>query len=314
MSNRRPSRALLFALVAVVVLIAGGYAIVAWRAGSAAAAQRREVLEEVAAVLAQVPPDVDRLGHCVAKLKKLAGAGTDRQLLAAQAQLELARDRAEVAEELFVGLASEPGAATVELQLAARILLRRHEADLGDRGPAVLAQVRQFSETVYQDLRHPAELLRAWQASERAGQHEVGKRIAADLARDHAESPERRFVDVALSFDPERSRTGLAASVVGLAEVPVEHAPMEALVQLQGGDVPAAVRTIDAALARAPGVGVVRFAAAAVFHVCVLASAAGSDDRATWVVRRDAQLDWLLRQSGLDETRRATWRQMRELR
>lgn len=314
MSKPRASRSLSFAVVALVLVVGGTVAVTSWRADAAAAAQRQAALDEVAAVLAMVPSDADRLGRCVTSLKKLPGAGVDRGLLAAEASLELRRDRAEVAEELFVGLACEPGATLAEQQLAARILLRRHEADLGERGPGVLAQIRQFSEAAYQETRQPAELLRAWQATERAGQHDVSKRLAADLQRDHAEAPERRFVDYAMAFDPERSAAGLSGCIAGLEEVPAEHAAMAALVQLQAGDVPTAVHTIDAALARSPGVGVVRFAAAVVYHSCVVASGVGSDDRAAWSVRRDAQLDWLLRQPGLDDARRAACRQMRDVR
>jgi len=100
----------------------------------------------------------------------------------------------------------------------------------------------------------------------------------------------------------------------GLDDLPAEHGAMLAGAQLEAGLLPAAVASADAGLARAPGLVVVRRIAAVAYHTCVLGSPAGSDDRADWVRRRDAQLDWLVRQTGLDDTQRAKLREMREVR
>lgn len=301
--------------VAGILLVGGGFWV--WsqlQKSQAHAAQREAALAATAAALAQRPVDADAIGRCIASLHKLGDFDDDRELRAAEAQLELARDRAEVAEERFVSLAAEPGAATAEQRLAARILLRRHETDLGDRAAGVLATVSRYSEAAYQTDRRPADLLRAWQAAERDGRTDDGKRCAADLARDHADSAEHRFVAAALAFDGKSGIADAEQSLAGLEDVPAEFAAMAAQAQLVAGDVPAAVRTVDAALARSPGLLLVRTVAANVFHACALGSAAGSADRVDWAARRDAQLDWLERRPGLADERRAFLRSLRDVR
>lgn len=305
----------ILAVAGVLLVGAGGF----WgwqqiQQAQAQAAQREAALAATAAALAQRPIDADAIGRCLASLHKLADFDGDRELRAAEAQLELARDRAEVAEERFVALAAEPGASIAEQRLAARILLRRHEADLGDGAAGVLATVSRYSDAAYQADRRPADLLRAWQAAERDGRTDDAKRCAADLARDHADSNEHRFVAAALAFDGTSGIAAVEPTLAGLEDAPAEFAAMAAQAQLVAGDVPAAVRTVDAALARSPGLVLVRTVAANVFHACALGSAAGSPDRASWAARRDAQLDWLERRPGLTDERRGFLRSLRDVR
>lgn len=311
----RPGLVPLFAVVGVLLLGGGGFWLFgSMKAAAAHEAQRSAVLAAVAAAVAQKPVDADAIGRCLASLHKIEDFESDRELRAAEAQLELARDRAEVAEERFVALAAEPGASIAERRLAARILLRRHEADLGDRADGVLANAWTYSTAAYAAEHQPADLLRAWQAAERAGRRDDAKRVAADLARDHADSAENRFVAAAVAFGPGTGLAAVEQAVPGLGEEPAEFAAMAAQARLEAGDVPAAVRTVDAALARAPGLAPVRLVAAVVFHACALASGADSPDRGQWVARRDAQLDWLERRPGLDDERRQRLRAMREAR
>jgi hypothetical protein len=311
----RPGLVPILAIAGVLLFGGGGFWI--WsqiRHSQAHAAQREAALAATTAALTQRPVDADAIGRCVASLRKIVGFDDDRELRAAEAQLELARDRAEVAEERFVSLAAEPGASIAEQRLAARILLRRHEADLGDRAAGALANVFGYSSAAYQADRRPADLLRAWQAAERLGRSDDAKRCAADLARDHAGSAEHRFVAAAMAFGANTGIAEAEQSLAGLEDVPAEFAAMAAQAQLLAGDVPAAVRTVDAALARSPGLALVRTVAANVFHACALGSAAGSADRATWAARRDAQLDWLERLPDLADERRAFLRSLRDVR
>lgn len=311
----RPGLVPILAVAGVLLCGGGGFWI--WsqiRSSRAHAAQREAALAATAAAVAQRPVDADAVGRCLASLRKIEHFDRDRELRAAEAQLELLRDRAEVAEEHFVPLAAEPGASIAEQRLAARILLRRHEADLGDRAAEVLATIASYSNAAYQADRRPADLLRAWQAAERAGHNDEARRCAAELARDHADSPEHRFVAAALAFGADSGIAAAEQSLAGLEDVPAEFAAMAAQARLGAGDVPAAVRTVDAALARSPGLALVRTVAANVFHACALGSAAGSADRANWAARRDAQLDWLERRPDLGDERRAFLRSLRDVR
>ena len=313
-SPRRGLRPLVAVAGALLLVVGGVWTWSQLRASRALAAEREATLAATAAALAQRPIDADAIGRCLASLHKIEDFDGDRELRAAEAQLELLRDRAEVAEERFVPLAAEPGASIAEQRLAARILLRRHEADLGDRADGVLANVWTYSSAAYQADRRPADLLRAWQAAARLGRTDDAKRCVADLARDHADSAEHRFVAAALAFGADSGIAAAQQSLAGLEDSPAEFAAMAAQAQLVAGDVPAAVRTVDAALARSPGLASVRTVAANVFHACALGSAAGSADRAQWAARRDAQLDWLERRPDLGDERRAYLRSLRDVR
>ncbi|MCA8954023.1 MAG: hypothetical protein KDE27_31225, partial [Planctomycetes bacterium] len=72
-------------------------------------------------------------------------------------------------------------------------------------------------------------------------------------------------------------------------------------------DVEGAVARIESALARFGGVLDVRVAAALVFHACAEGSAQESAERAQWINRRNAQLDWLLAQAAPEDERRIAW-------
>lgn len=315
MSQRSPSYVVPVSAVGALLVLGGGWAAFAHFRGQAALAEARQAaLLAVDAAVAVRPADLDELGRCMASLRKLPDADTDRELRFAAARVELARDRAELAEELCVSLAAEPAATVAEQRLAARILLRRHEADLGDAAAGVLRTVQQYSERAHAEDRRPGDLFRAWLAAMRAEQFEVGKRLADELQQQHPDSAEWRFVDVARGGARALGVAGVEACRDGLDDLPAEYSAMLAGAQLEAGLLPAAVATADAGLARAPGLVVVRRIAAVAYHSCVLGSPSGGADRGDWVRRRDAQLDWLERQPGLADSQRAKLREMREVR
>lgn len=302
--------------VAFLLLLGAGYGVMQWLAAGEAAAARSKLLADVEASAQKRPPDLDELQRLLVWIEKLPDHATARDALAAKARILLVRDRAEAARALFGSIASQPGATAAEQGLGARILLRVHEGGVveGAEAMGMLEQVMQMTEVSYRETRSPDDLLRAWQAAERAGQVDRARALAKALADDHADTAAAKFVQFALRFDPKVGAAAVAAAMADCVPAPVEGAAMLAFAQLQDGDVPAAVSTVEAALARAPGVGVVRWAAAVVFHACVLGSAAGSAERARWVERRDAQLVWVARQPGIDEARAKQCAQMRELR
>ena len=315
MSQRSSSFVVPLSAVGALLVLGGGWAAFAHFRGQAALAEARQAaLLAVDAAVAVRPADLDELGRCMASLRRLPDADTDRELRFAAARVELARDRAEIAEELCVSLAAEPAATVADQRLAARVLLRRHEADLGDAAAGALRTAQQYSERAHAAERLPGDLFRAWLAAMRAEQFEVGKQFADQLQQLHPDSAEWRFVEVARGGARALGVAGVEGCRDGLDDLPAEHGAMLAGAQLEAGLLPAAVASADAGLARAPGLVVVRRIAAVAYHTCVLGSPAGSDDRADWVRRRDAQLDWLVRQTGLDDTQRAKLREMREVR
>lgn len=302
--------------VGLLFVAAIAYGAQALRSAAEATRQRTRLLEQIDALLAATTVDADGLSRAIAALQKLPDHATARDLLAARARLELARDRPDRAQQAFLALASQPSATAAEQSLGARILLRLHEAGAPDPGTAAgwLAQAMELADAAAQKTADPKDLLRAWQAAERAGRSDRAGAFARTLAEQHADSPAAAFVALAVAFDDRTTAAGVDAAVAGLTPPPVEAAALRAFAQLQAGNLPAAVAAVEDGLRRAPGVGVVRWAAAAVFHTCAAASPEGSDERARWVARRDPQLDWVLAQPGLDANRARQCAAMRELR
>lgn len=309
---RRPA----LAVAALAVLGAVGWAVVAWRAGADAARARRQVLADIEVALAQRPVDGSELSRCMAALQRLPDHDRADDLLAAVARIELARDRPERADAAFAAIANRPGASPAQRGLGARIVLRRDEGGGLDPAlrPGLLRQAMEHADECYRAGRDAADLLRVWLAAERLQQHERSAAAAQQLAADHADSPEHAFVALALAFDPARGTGPIDAVASRLPDPPLELEALRTFALLQGGDVAGALRVAEAALQRGPGLGVVRWAAAVVFHACVVGSAGGSDDRAAWVARRDPQLDWLLRSGVVDADRRARCEQMLQVR
>jgi hypothetical protein len=200
--------------------------------------------------------------------------------------------------------------------LGARILLRRHEGFAGDAAAAnaMLQRALSMAELAYADSGDVRDLFRCWQAQKRLGQHASATEVAARLAARHAGSLEAQLVALVDAFDPVQSAAAVRSLATQFVEAPVELEAMRVLVELQGGDVPAAVAAADALLLRAPGIMVARYAAALVFHTCAIALPAESTDRASWLQRRDQQLDWLVERAPADEPQRQAWAALRALR
>jgi hypothetical protein len=308
-------RAVVLVPVALSVVAAGAFGFVQWRAANKVAEARARLLVDVADAAAKRPPDGDELQRLMTQLKKLPDHETAVDVLSARAGILLARDQAEAAWALFGAVASAPTASAEVQGLGARILLRVHASGLAEGATATgqLEEVVRLAEASYRESHAPGDLLRAWLACERAGQHERSAGFAKQLAANHADSPEHMFVAFAVAFDPAKGVGAVDAAVHGLSPEPVEAQALRVFALLQANDLEGATRTAEQALARAAGVGVVRWAAAVAFHACALkARAAGANDVADWVHRRDEQLGWIEHDPGSDEALKQKCRTMRD--
>jgi hypothetical protein len=304
-------------LIVAVVGLVGFYVVRAWQDAAARAEARAVLLADVAVATAEGQrADATRLSNLMAGLRQQADHETSAELLRAQAAIELARDRAERADRLFGTTAASPTASPADRRLGARILLRRHEGFAGDAAAAnaMLQRALSMAELAYADSGDVRDLFRCWQAQKRLGQHASATEVAARLAARHAGSLEAQLVALVDAFDPVQSAAAVRSLATQFVEAPVELEAMRVLVELQGGDVPAAVAAADALLLRAPGIMVARYAAALVFHTCAIALPAESTDRASWLQRRDQQLDWLVERAPADEPQRQAWAALRALR
>jgi hypothetical protein len=314
-AKRRPKLVL---LVPVALLALAGAGLL-WQQVAAArqrAADRTQLLADVAAETGKPEPDGSELSRLAARLQKQEDAHTAADLIVAVARIELARDRPDRAFALLDPIASAPGAAPADQRLAAVVQLRRHAAGLSDvvRAAGALRQVIAFAEAAYAESRDAADLLMAWQAAVRLPDAERSAQFAEQIVRDHAGTPAALLVALQRDFAPELPRERIDAVRREFDVAPPELDAMAALVALQGGDVAAAVAIVEPLLARAAGVVDVRIAAALVLHACVAGSDAGSEARAGWVARRDAQLDWLREHAPADHAMRPTWQAMRAVR
>jgi len=307
-----------FLLLALVLAVAGFYGFLWWQEDASRAARREQLVADVQAELQRESPDMDRLGDLMAGLMMLDDAETASDLLAARAEIQLLRGRAERAYRIYGSVADSPSATPAEQRLGARIQLARQDGYAGDAASAqaMLEQVVAFSRRAYDEGGGAAaDAFRAWQACKRLWSHERAAAFAAELAATHPDSKEHRLVALTSSFDAVRDRVAvkdLALDFEGRAVA--ELAALEIATTLQSGAVPAALQLAERNLNRFAGVAGVRFALAIVLHACVLGKDAGSFDRASFAERRDEQLKWLEARAPADEALRAQWQQMRAVR
>ena len=285
-----------------------------WYAGvQAVAAERAEVLQGLDAQLALDSPDDGALSQLMGRIRKLEDHGTAPDLLAAQARVELRRGRPERARDLFLPIASVPGAAAADQGLAARILLRCHAAGLPDRSAAhaLLEDALAFALVAYADSDDPDDLLRAWLAARRLSDGDRGDELAGRILDECDGTPAAALVRAVQSFSTRMPRGQLDAVRAELTEPCAELDAMIAMVELEARNLEEARRVVEPLLVEAAGVVDARWATAVVFHAFALGSAAQSDDRVKWLRRRDVQLDWLMDHAVADDPRRSRWDQMR---
>ncbi|MBL8724697.1 MAG: hypothetical protein JNK49_11660 [Planctomycetes bacterium] len=309
-------RPALWAPVALAVLALGAYGYTLWQRAGQAAAQREQLLRDVEAATAVVPPDSDELARLTQRLQKLPDAGVARDLLLATARVDFARGRVDRAAAVLAPLVEVPGASAAEQRFAAQVWRRKHELGAPDR-PAAVALLRQqhaFASAAYGEGNDVGDLFLAWLAVFRLPDAELAPPLAQKLAADHGASPEARFPALVAAASLDMPATELETLRGQFTVPPAEIDAMLALLALQRGDLSAALGFVEPLLTRSPGVVEVRRAAALVLHACALGSPAGSPDRAAWLQRRDLQLDWLFAQAPPDDAGRATWATMREQR
>ncbi|MBL8748752.1 MAG: hypothetical protein JNK78_06300 [Planctomycetes bacterium] len=306
-------------LLVTVVLVFGAlvaFGVQQWRASAAASAVRADLLSRIDAATRKAAVDGNELSQLVAQLHKLPDHETARDLLAAQARIELARGRPERAFEVFGNQALQPGATAAEQSLVARILLRMEAPGRADAvaEQSLLKQALSAAESAYATTQDPEDAFGAWLAASRLSDPDASARTLDVLRSRHESSPLAKFAALAAKFDPERDGAELADLAADVPPQLPEVDAMQLLVVLQRGDLESAAAAAEQALGRGAGVTAVRWAAALAFHASALSHAAGTPGRTAWLGRRDTQLDWMLSRSPEADPRRERWRALKSLR
>lgn len=297
-------------IVIVAVLLVGaivGLGVQYWRSFAAAAAERAALLSRVDTELAKPDPSGDELSQLVAQLQKLPDHETARDLRAARARIELARDRPERAQAIFGNEATGPGASPAEQGLGAAILLRMFEPGSGDAvaQKGMLLQALAAAGAAAADSRSAIDEGNAWLAAVRLGDDAAAAQHAAALREHHPDSAMARLVELQRTFDPKQDANRVEDLCGDFPRRPAELEAMRILVVLQSGELEKAVAATEALLARSAGVPSVRFAAALVFLACAMTHPEGSPARASWLERRDVQIEWLSTRLDPGDPRRA---------
>ncbi|MCR9247916.1 MAG: hypothetical protein NXI31_23040 [bacterium] len=294
----------------LLVLAACGWFVYQWFAADAAVqAEREKLLGHIAIELDKDQPDTEELARLVARIKEFEDHATAPDLAAAHARIELHRDRSERAAELFLPIASTPGARPEHCGLAARILTRRHESGLPDRGSAVvmLEQILEFAERAYGSSGSSEDLLFCWLAAMRLSDKARTIQFAERLTGDHPGSAATEFVELSNGFGPTTELDAIDRVRNQFARPQAELEAMLALAMHFQKDLPGAIAQVEKTLSAFPGVVEVRVVAAAVFAACAAGTAEQAGGNASWVRRRNAQLDWLLENAASEDPRRQGW-------
>lgn len=312
---RRTSPVVIVA-IAAPILIGLYYGVMWWRGVAAAAAHRESLLAEATAVLAADAPDANELSRLMAAIDKLPDADSAADLLAAAARIELVRGRPERADARFGAVAASPTASPADQRLGAMILLRRAERESAEAAvhSGWLRQVAAYAQRAYDDSADAADLLMVWLARKRLGEHTAAAAVATTLQAAHADSAAAQLVALATAFRPEDGVRPIDHVARQFPVPPPEIEAMRVVVALQQRDLAGALGRAETMLLQAPGVFAVRQSAALVFHAAVTANAEGTAERAGFVERRDAQLDWLVARAPADEPLRRVWDGWRGLR
>lgn len=297
-------------LIAVLVGIAGYYGYRWWVDGAARSAAREQLIADTRKELSKDQPDRDVLSKLMARMTRLTDASTSSELLSAQAGIELVRGRAEKADALFGAIAASPTASPEDRSLGARILLAKHAGFGGDvvQARTMLQRAMVMAETAYSSTQDVKDLFRAWQAASRLWDDRAAE-LAKQLKANHAATPESRLVELNENFLADKAK--VADLVIDFVTPPAELRAMQTLVKLiLDKDLPAALESAEQQLNIHPGVPAVRFVLAMVLHGCVIGHAKDSPDRASFVNRRNAQLDWLDQRIPVGQPKK--WAAMRE--
>lgn len=306
------------AVLGVVVVLVGGLAAAAFFVSGdrpSGSAEGRALVEAANAVLRADELERTRAAELSRQISALTETDGDRSLVRALAKLELALGRVQSAWQVH-GAVTGLDPETPDLLLSARILLRRH-ALLGGDALADAESAAHLAARHHDASGEPGSLFLAWQGMRRAGELEDAAAQAEALAGQHPESLPGRLVSLfsggqvtleklrQLELEylraphelhcvrvPEELEAGIARLLLS---------PGEGQEEPSDGNVGEAMERLERVLVTFPSSVDARSALALALHL------SGDPER------RDLHLDWLLANADPDDTRRPTWRGLKEL-
>ncbi len=298
-------------VLGLLVLAAGAYGVKLVQDAGKARDAIRQVVADVASEVAKPAPDSSELSALATRIRKFDGHESIRELRVALARIDIARGREDQALRELEPLVLLGDGTGEELQLTAFCLLRSQQRG-GDLGKA--RRALDCAEAAYARSSDPTDLRIALQAAIRLQDDAAKARVVEVLTTRHAETRDGRFAKLVRDFT-EATPASETASVLAEYERPPEELQLLQVVQeLQSGRPDEALRLLDPLLQAAPALLDVRNFAAYAYHLLAARPGTQPAEQGTFLVQRDAHLDWLLQAAPPEDARRKVWAEMRAVR
>lgn len=304
------SRGVLVAVV-LLALAAGGYVFQLVQGSRQESAAIRQLLADVATEVGKPVPDSSELSALATRIRKVEGHEANRELRVALARIDIARGREDQALRELEPLVLLGDGTGEELQLTAWCLLRSQQRG-GDLGKA--RKALDTAEAAYARSSDPVDLRLALQAAIRLQDDAAKARVVELLSSRHADTRDGRFALLVRDFTETTPPAEVAGVLAEFERPPEELALLQVVQELQGGRPAEALRMLDPLLQSAPALLDVRNFAAYAYHLLAAAPGTAPAEQATFLLQRDAHLDWLLQAAPPEDARRKVWAEMRAVR
>lgn len=304
------SRGVLIALVLLAVA-AGARVFQVVRSSHQEEAIVQQLLADVAAETGKPAPDSSELSALGTRIRKVDGFESRRDLRVALARLDIARGREEQALRELEPLVLLGEGTPEELHLTAWCLLRSQQrgGDLGKARKALHA-----AESAHARSADPADLRLALQAAIRLQDDAAKARLVEQLVSQHEATRDGRFAKLVRDFSDATPAAAVASALAEYEHPPEELALLQVVQQLQSGQPAEALRLLDPLLQTAPALLDVRNFAAYAYHLLAAIPGTPPGERASFLLQRDAHLDWLMQAALPEDGRRRVWAEMRSVR
>lgn len=306
------SNQLVILLGSLVVLGVGAYFVQVSRQRAAIDAQMTQLVSDIDAASAARPVDTAEISRLLRKVE--AADATDPRVPLCLGKIELARgrwERAANALEPRIGIGSDDLPAIRSGTEAYLMWAARGGKDANDRG-VIARRALQLAESAFQLGGTCEDAFAAWQCGVRLPDDSVKKRYLDILQERFADTLQARTVATLAKSELSQPLRPLQDLLREWTAPPVELSLGLAVLELQNNEIESGYKRLEDLLNVAPNLIEVRNWAATAYHILALSSQGDARDR--FLTKRDAQFAWLEQNAAAEDTRRAKWQELRQVR